>query len=124
MNKKNLEGFKKFIDYLADGGIFEDKHWCPQHKLLFLDPKDLSIIKLENLDEELKAFLQNANIEFSPDIDLTKPHTAEINSEKEKIQGSSDLLATYYDQSTAKKVYGLYREDFEIFNYDGRLEAL
>ena len=101
--KKN--SFKKFVNDLFNQKIkFSDQiHLTPQ--IDFIKWKDGKIhnilIKLENIDEELSKLLgENINI---PKLNTSK----DINNWEEN-----------YNDDMKKKVYHLYKKDFDLLNYE------
>ena len=84
---------------------FKDKHADPQQDFDIFKPqhewidKTVTILKYENLNEELSNFL-NEKIELP------------------KVNNTSRFdIMSYYDKKTLDIVYERYKEDFEKFNY-------
>lgn len=115
-------GFADFISFLEDGGIHADGHWWPQTDLLFLPVARYDYIcKLERLDRELRAALEEIGIDVPASVDLGKPHPAESSADI-KITSAAKSVDRFYSEDLFDRVYQLYKRDFTAFGY-GRSEA-
>jgi len=118
--ENSAEGFEKFVSFLEGGGIKSNSHFYPQADLLFFRPGDFSYIgKLENLDHELRRVCSEAGLAYPYDLQASKPHSLEENSEG-KITKSAEKLRFYYTKDLFDRVRDLYLKDFEIGRFDTR----
>lgn len=108
--------FDEFVDAIAKQKIKEmDKHWRVQYYLLFGgDIKFDYIGKVESFKEDIKNI--NALVGGGIIDHYEKVVWHETNSE--------DKLSQYYTYDIAKKVYDIYKIDFEKFKYNSDLENL
>lgn len=95
--------FEEFIDYLNLDNIMFDGHITPQYLMINLSQIDF-IGKFEDLDTD---FTKIQNLLGLPVIKLSKEN-----------QTQHDKYQLYYNKKTKNKVYSLYREDIERFNYE------
>ncbi|MEA3505959.1 MAG: sulfotransferase family protein [Elusimicrobiota bacterium] len=99
--------FNEFCRYLEDGGLYENKHLAPQVSLMALPKEEFSFIgKFENIEEDFKKVTEQVK-------NLDVRHMKRGGT----YTGASNKRKKYYDAETADRVYRLYREDFESFNY-------
>ena len=116
---KNLDTFESFIYELKDKfeDIIRDKecnhlyvsHYLPQYLFTHNYRKKQivdDIFKLENINEDWNIICSKLNIEK----ELIK---TEKNSTSYKYN-----YEDYYDENLKNIVYELYKDDFEIFNYE------
>ena len=101
--------FEGFVEYLEQGGLYENPHWIPQISMILVNKDRLSFIgKIENFNEDLSKLIDH----------IFGPETYEVIKMRKKGRTHSDsLLNKYYTKEIAKRVYSLYKKDFEAFNY-------
>lgn len=98
--------FEDFLTYLENGGIYKNAHWAKQYDLLPIPLEDFNYIgKTENLNQDLTHVLEEI---------FGKPYP--IISVKEHGTGASQLIKEIR-YKTKKRIYELYRSDFDIFGY-------
>jgi len=95
--------FEEFIDYLTPENILYDAHTTPQYLLINQSQIDF-IGKFEQLEKDF-SFIQNR---------LMLPHTK---LSKENIT-HHDQHKYYYNKKTRAKIYQLYKDDIEKFQYE------
>jgi hypothetical protein len=113
----NPEGFAEFISYLENGGLYVNKHWWPQHKLLFFPPERFDYIaKTETLEVDMGHILREIGLKNIPTSSFSKPHRTERASGW-KVTNANDQLLKFYNPELFERVYKLYRDDFVFFGY-------
>ncbi len=120
--RNSKDGFKDFVTFLEDGGLYYDKHWWPQVDLLAWTPEQFSHIgKLEQLDSEIRYIFGQIGKRIPDSLEMGKPHPAEFKGKTEgnrsKVTNSMDRLEEYYSPELYEKVYNLYKKDFDIGGY-------
>ena len=101
--------FAGFVEYLEQGGLYADSHWCPQSALLPVDSKQLHFIgKVENLEQDLKHIVDNIFGEGVYNAPQQRSHNK---------THALDKLASYYTPELKKRVYHLFEQDFVTFDY-------
>lgn len=121
--QNNKLGFKEFVTFLEDGGLYYDKHWWPQVDLLAWTPEKFSHIgKLEQLDTEIRYIFEQIGMKIPESLNMGKPHPAESKGKTEgnrsKITNSMEKLEEYFTAELYDKVYYLYENDFEVGGYE------
>ena len=98
--------FDEFISYLEMGGINQNAHWARQFDLLPIPLDKFDFIgKTENLSVDLPIVLYHI---FKKDC--------KIIAVREHATNANDVLNTL-DPETRKRIYNLYKIDFECFKY-------
>ncbi len=111
-------GFKDFVSFLEDGGLYANAHWKPQNNLLFMPPERFNYIaKTEVLASDMEYIFQEIGLKNTQSTNFSQPHVAEASSEW-KITNASSRAAEFYDQNICERVYDLYRTDFIKFGYN------
>jgi len=118
----SIDGFQRFVSYLESGGLYRDKHWWPQVKLLAWPPERFSYIgQLEYLEKDLRCVLHNVGVSFPSHVKITGPHPAEkkgINKYgSSKVKDSADKVSCFYSDKLYERVFNLYRNDFYVGRY-------
>lgn len=107
--------FCEFLQGLANGKLYSNAHWAPQHSLLLLPFDDFDFLgKVETLDEDLGHI--RARI-------LGRQVAEPIKSFRANSTGAGKKLREYYDKDTVSLVQELFRKDFELFGYPLDLPA-
>lgn len=113
VSKNNELNFEGFIEYLENKGLYQNPHWLPQTSMLPVKKEKLNFIgKVENINNDLPKLIDNI---FGANT---------FKEEKQKNSGRTgavNLIEKYYTKELAKRVYNLYRKDFEAFNYSKEL---
>lgn len=111
-NNKKLT-FICFLKQLANGQLYSNAHWAPQHSLLLLPLDDFNFIgKVESLEDDLKHV--RAQI-------LNKKSKAELKAFNTNATGARKKLDVYYDNHAIGLVIELFKKDFELFSYSYKL---
>lgn len=106
------QSFLGFCRYLDTRGLFDDMHWAPQTKILFLAPNQFNFIgKVENIQIDLPHVLNTifgaSELKDVPQLGTT-------------TAASSHVLDAYGPEEAAI-IQRLYADDFEQLGYDDRL---
>lgn len=110
----NPDGFSAFIGFLEDDGLFKDRHWWPQSKLLIAPFERYDFIgHLETIQTDMTELLLRAGVKSGNVDSLVAPQKHSTHS-----TGSSEVESYFYDKFLRSKVACLYERDFLIFNYD------
>lgn len=105
--------FCEFLQDLANGKLYSNAHWAPQHSLLLLPFDDFDFIgKVESLDKDLGHIRTRI---------LGKQVQETITSFRANSTGAGKKLREYYDEETVRMVLELFRKDFELFEYPHEL---
>lgn len=114
----SIRAFDNFVGYLESGGLYANRHWWPQVDLLFRPPRYFDHIgQLENLEEEMQYIFQNKGIPLPDSLNFNAPHPRE-QKKPEKVTQASRKMQQYYTDDLYRRVYALYRGDFEVGGYD------
>jgi hypothetical protein len=102
--------FEKFITYLEDGGLLVNAHWAPQTNVCPFPVDKLNFVgKIEKLDEGMNHVLHAI---------FKKNLVPELLQTTEGRTFSGGKRESYYNPSLRKRVYQLYKRDFEQLRYD------
>jgi hypothetical protein len=104
ITKPNVDSFKNFLNELS---YVKDRHWQKQTNYLRRFD-EYEIIKLENINEDLKYHIDECNIFF--------PHKHSHKEESHKLQ--IDNHKDFYDEEAKKLVETLYNEDIIKYKYE------
>lgn len=105
--------FGEFLQGLANGKLYSNAHWAPQHSLLLLPFDDFEFIgKVESLDKDLNHVRTRI---------LGKQVEETFKSFRANSTGAGRRLQEYYDDETVIMVLELFRKDFELFEYPHEL---
>jgi hypothetical protein len=108
--------FHEFLEFLASGGLYADRHWWPQADLLFQPASKFSFIgKLENIVRDMKTVLHIAGIDPALSERLAEPH--DVDKKSKKLRSASSKTLLFYSNRGREIVWNLYRRDFELFDY-------
>ncbi len=111
-------GFKEFVSFLENGGLYANAHWWPQDYSLFMPPEQFNYIaKTETLANDMEYIFQEVGLKNTQATCFSQPHAAEASCEW-KITNASSRAAEFYDSDICKRVYDLYKTDFIKFGYD------
>ena len=111
------EGFAKFVDFLANGGLKHDRHWWPQVELLIMPFERFDVVgRLETLSDDMARLLEVIGRDPAKAETLKRPHPLEA-KQPNKITGATSKRAAYYTPELAATVRRLYAADFETFGY-------
>ena len=116
-------GFTEFVSFLENGGLYENKHWSPQIKLLLVPPDRFDYIaKTENLARDMEYIFQEIGLQPTQDTCFSRPHVSEASTEW-KVTNANSRAAEFYNGNLCKRVYDLYKADFIEFGYtDGEFQ--
>jgi hypothetical protein len=110
-------GFTEFVSFLENGGLYENKHWSPQIKLLLVPPDRFDYIaKTENLGRDMEYIFQEIGLKPTQDSCFSRPHVSEASTEW-KVTNANSCAAEFYNENICKRVYDLYKADFVEFGY-------
>ena len=113
----SARGFEAFVSFLAQGGLQTNHHWRPQNEILLLPASRFShICRLEHLAHDLPLALKSTGLTLPPKDRLQKPHRIE-SGQQGKVTNASDRLTSYYTPQTARRIYQLFQDDFELGRY-------
>ncbi|WP_144392581.1 sulfotransferase family protein [Pleionea sediminis] len=105
----NVE-FADFIQSLESGLLYKNAHWAPQASLLLIPIDKFDFIgKTENLEHDLNFILMELNLPHSEGV---------IRNTLVHATNANEKLKKYYSPELAQRVYKLYKNDFELFDYD------
>ncbi len=114
----SADGFTAFVQFLADGGIYHNRHWWPQADSLFQAVDNFSYIgRLENIVEDMGRILSENRLDPELALRLAKPHDYEIQKSETRITSAQRRVAEFYSDETIALVASLYTKDFEVFGY-------
>ena len=115
--ENSASGFEAFVSFLEHGGLRYNHHWRPQNEILLLPASRFShICRLEHLAHDLPLALKSTGLTLPPKERLQKPHRIE-SKQQGKVTNASSRLASYYSPQTAKTIYQLFQDDFELGLY-------
>ncbi|WP_421981523.1 sulfotransferase family protein [Roseibium sp.] len=114
---RTVSGFHQFLDFLLAGGTRYDRHFWPQTDLLFQPIERFDCVaRLENLHNDLSAFLLKIGVHESRIQDMRTPHEME-QSERGKVTNAAQRMAKFYNEEARTKVAQIYHSDFAAFGY-------
>ncbi len=100
--------FYDFCQYLADGGLYANKHWAPQVSLFALPPEKFDLIgKIEKLNQDFEKVLKNLPGLKSPGNPGRVGTTT----------SASTKIDQHYNTNLLQLIRDLYQEDFNKLNY-------
>ncbi len=106
--------FPDFMDYLERGGLYRNAHWAPQSALLLIPPERYDFFgRVERFDDDMQqvyARLREPAEGYAP------------RSIYQNYTGASEKARRYYTPRQVEQVRTLFREDFERFGYEDRLD--
>lgn len=109
------DSFGEFLDTLAEGNLYLNKHWVPQTELLAFPPQKFDYIgKVENYRKDFLRISEYFDLQQSIDVSDTLDKNSGRDSHR---TGSDQQLREYYDDEKIDKVNRLYKSDFDAFNY-------
>lgn len=101
-----------FLTYLEAGGIHKNAHWAKQVNLIPILIKEINFIgKTESLNEDLSHVLEVIFADSKPIVSIQE-HATKVK------QGTFQL-----DSVSERRIYRLYEEDFDVFEYDKTLSS-
>jgi len=101
--------FERFCDFLENGGLDSDAHWCRQIDLIPCGPELLHKIgRVESLSEDLPEILHLATGVRRETLQSHAPHKT----------GATERMRTVYTRATARRIRKTYAADFDAFGYD------
>jgi len=99
---------EEFIDYLEQGGLYDNAHWAPQVALVPNDISKLDFIgKVENIENDWSLLCKTLGVDWP--LAYFAPHSTSQHAPR----GESPVL----DAGTLGRLEALYHEDFERFDY-------
>ena len=116
LSEKGEVSFDGFVKYLEVDGVYANAHWCPQHKLMPLDPKDIHFIgHVETFSQDIEELVNRifGASTYAGDKTRTAGQTS-----------ASQRLTDFYTSDLAERVYGLYQDDFSCFGYSQNINEL
>ncbi len=107
--------FGEFLDTLAEGNLYLNKHWVPQTELLAFPARKFDYIgKVENYESDFLQISECFDFQQSVNVSDILNQTGERDGHR---TNSSQQLKEYYDDKKIDKVNRLYEKDFITFNY-------
>ena len=104
-----IVSFRDFVRYVHAGNRWYDGHWCVQTRMLATKMISYDFIgRFETFQDDFKALLGR----------LGAPPEIVASAEKVHGQTAKIYLPAAYDRQLANNVYGVYKDDFEVFGYD------
>lgn len=101
--------FLDFIRFLEQGNLNKNAHWAPQIKLCPLPVNKLHFTgKVENLEHDLPQLIDTLG---------GKGTFTKIFSHSENRQSADNNISDFYNDNLAKRVYKLYKKDFDALDY-------
>ncbi len=102
--------FEAFVTSLEQGNLCANIHWAPQTIICPVALRDLDFVgRVENLEHDLTTVTER----------LFGTTALELIGQREhNRQNANDKLDQYYTPALRKRVFRLYREDFEQLGYD------
>lgn len=101
--------FAQFVEYLESGGLFENPHWAPMSALLPIRRERIHFVgRVEQLDSDLERVVNRVFGEGT------------FKGTQIRTVGRRNAVALqdqYYTGDLAERIYTLYRDDFESFDY-------
>ncbi len=117
LSELSPKGFRRFICFLRDEGLYKNKHWFPQTDLLFIPPSSFDFIgRTETLSKDLSYILSTLGLSINNQNSLSLPHKIE-SSAGWKVTNATNKIYDFYDKKTIEIVYELYQVDFRNFKY-------
>ncbi|MEX2475457.1 sulfotransferase family protein [Marinobacter sp.] len=114
-NAQRESNFFDFLQGLANGKLYSNAHWAPQHSLLLLPFDDFDFFgKVESLDSDLNHIRAKIS---------GRPGAESIKTFKANATGAGKKLQEYYNEDTVGMVQELFHKDFELFEYSRELPA-
>lgn len=106
-------GFRAFVAWLEADGLEANIHWAPQTSICPLPVASLNFIgHVESLDADLGTLVGK----LFPGQRYDQPATRQRDR-----QHAVRKLETYYDEDLRRRVFALYRRDFEELGYEPSL---
>ncbi len=106
------EGFEKFVEFLADGNQYFDRHYWPQTELMYQSPSRFNrLVRLEYLVSDMRDLLKDIGQPEELAQKLAKPHQIE-QDEKHKITNANRQLKAFYNDRIIQLTEQLYASDF------------
>ncbi len=113
----SARGLGAFESFLAQGGLRNNHHWHPQNEILLLpDSRFSHICRLEHFANDLPPSLKSTGLTLPPKERLEKPHRVDSDPQG-KVSNASSRLTSYYSPQTARTIYKLFQDDFELGRY-------
>ena len=101
--------FSDFIDYIAKGNINKDAHWAPQISLCPFPLDKLNFIgKVETIDSDLPFVMERL---------FGRGSFKGIEVREHNRQHAIQKLNSFYTEELIRRVYDLYKKDFECLGY-------
>ena len=107
LNKKNQDSisFDEFLDYLSNGGIYENAHWARQKDLMYFEQESYDYIgKVENIETDLPKILESIYGDYKEIISVRSHAT-----QRQKKYPINTIQLKYINT--------LYQSDFQLFKY-------
>ena len=100
-----IKSFEEFIDKCIEVYGIEkyELFWMPQSNYINIKC-NINILRYENLDKDFKNFILDNNLDISTDLPWLN-------------QSNSSNYKSYYTEELRKKVYKIWKKDFNTFNY-------
>lgn len=109
------DSFGEFLNALAEGNLYLNKHWVPQTELLAFPVEKFDYIgKVEKYEEDFLRIADNLNLQESIDVNGALAQTGGRDNHR---TNSNQRMREYYDNEKLDKVNKLYEKDFDSFNY-------
>jgi hypothetical protein len=101
--------FELFVGYLENRGLWANPHWAPQVAMIPVKPARLGFIgRVESLERDLATVIDRI---FGAGTFVSTQTRADGR------QHATSRIEQFYDDELARRVYGLYRQDFDTFAY-------
>jgi hypothetical protein len=109
------EGFARFLDFLADGGLRANRHWWPQADLLYQPAERFSFIgRLETMAADMGRVLEAVGRDPAAAAALDRRHDLEAGRRETR---TAEREAAFYTPRGRAIVARLHARDFALFGY-------
>lgn len=112
------EGFRSFITYLENEGLYEDKHWWPQRDLMLFPLSRFNrVIRMEKMGQDLAIMFEELNLYKSESLRLQYGTIHDKEKIDQKLTDACRRTESFYFGDLSSRVYALYAHDFQELGY-------
>jgi hypothetical protein len=96
-----------FLEYLESGQLSSNGHWAPQYSFFYKEVNEYDYIgRVENLNNDLREVLNKIYGQQIEDLTTIESHATKSLQQEFKLTEQQKI-----------RVYSLYKDDFNFFNY-------